>query len=79
MEEEVTETQTDPDLTEVSLTLRELASTLVPPTLEERVLLNYPTPIALPYRRFLDSRFSIHEKVYGSRISLSLLASLFTT
>ena len=37
--------------------------TLVPPSLEETVLSDYPTPIALTYRRYLDSRFNPHERV----------------
>jgi type III restriction/modification enzyme restriction subunit/type I restriction modification DNA specificity protein len=50
-------------LGEVAVLLRQVAATLVPPSLSERVLNDYPTPIALTYRRFLDARFNVYEKV----------------
>lgn len=50
-------------LSEVALKLHKLASTLVPPPLAERVMNSYPTPIALAYRRFHDSRFNVYEQV----------------
>lgn len=43
--------------------LRLLASSLVPMSLTERVMTQFPTPIALAYRRFYDSRFNIYEQV----------------
>ncbi|MBW4690229.1 MAG: hypothetical protein KME27_00520 [Lyngbya sp. HA4199-MV5] len=46
---------------------RRLASSLTPPPLTERVIENYPTPIALAYRRFHDSRFNVYEQVQRLR------------
>jgi type I restriction enzyme R subunit len=51
------------NLVEVAVWLRQVAATLVPPSLTEKVLSDYPTPIALAYRRFLDARFNIYEKI----------------
>jgi hypothetical protein len=47
--------------------LKALAVTLVGRTLEERVLTSYPMPIALAYRRLMDSRFNIYEQVLRLR------------
>lgn len=43
--------------------LDELASILVPKTLEERILTLYPMPIAIPFQRFLNARFNVFEQV----------------
>jgi len=51
----------------IAAKLRELASTLAPPSLSDMLLSNYPTPIALAYRRFRDSRFNVYEQVLRLR------------
>jgi type I restriction enzyme M protein len=51
----------------VASKLRQLASTLVPAPLPERVMSDYPTPIALAYRRFHDSRFNVYEQTLRLR------------
>lgn len=51
------------ELGEVAQRLRRLAGILVPSPLPERVMNDYPTPIALAYRRFHDSRFNVYEQV----------------
>jgi hypothetical protein len=43
--------------------LREIARTLAPLPLGERVMSEYPTPIAKAYRQFHDSRFNLFERV----------------
>lgn len=47
--------------------LRYLASTLVPLSLAERVLSEYPTPIALAYRRFQDAQFDVYQQLLRLR------------
>ena len=47
--------------------LRRIAVLLAPPELPERVMDNYPTPIALAYRRFHDARFNVYEQVLRLR------------
>ena len=47
----------------VSEKLKNLTRELVDPPLAERVLTNYPMPIALAYRRFQDARFNLFEQV----------------
>lgn len=59
-------TSSNSQLSDVASKLRELASYIVPPSLRpvaEKVMDNYPTPIALAYRRFHDSRFNVYEQV----------------
>jgi hypothetical protein len=43
--------------------LKELATILSPPPLADKVLNNYPMPIALAYRRFLEAQFNTYEQV----------------
>lgn len=57
----------DCNLEIVASKLRHLASTLAPAPLPERVMSHYPTPIALAYRRFYDSRFNIYEQTLRLR------------
>jgi hypothetical protein len=47
--------------------LRNITSDLMPASLEEEVLSSYPTPIALAYKRFKDSRFNVYEQVLRLR------------
>lgn len=47
--------------------LEQLAKVLVPAPLENRVLTSYPTPIAIPYQRFLNARFNVFEQVMRLR------------
>jgi type I restriction enzyme M protein len=51
----------------VASKLCQLASTLAPAPLSERVMSHYPTPIALAYRRFHDSRFNVYEQTLRLR------------
>jgi hypothetical protein len=51
----------------VALKLRSLASELVEPPLAEKVITQYPIPIALAYRRFQDARFNVYEQVLRLR------------
>lgn len=47
----------------VAAYLRDISKSLAPPTLEEKVLERYPTPLAIPYGRFLNARFNVYEQV----------------
>jgi type I restriction enzyme R subunit len=47
--------------------LHQIAAQLAPPELPECVMGNYPTPIALAYRRFHDARFNVYEQVLRLR------------
>jgi len=47
----------------IAFQLHQLADNLVPLPLTERILNKYPTPIALAYKRFEDSRFNVYEQV----------------
>jgi hypothetical protein len=51
------------NLENVAKQLQKLASILVPLSLEERVITEFPTPIALVYQRFLNSKFNVFEQV----------------
>lgn len=51
----------------VATKLQRLASTLIAPKLSERLMLDYPTPIALAYKRFHDARFNVYERVLRLR------------
>lgn len=51
----------------VASRLKDLAVMLAPPGLPERVMAEYPTPIALAYRRFHDARFNVYEQVLRLR------------
>ncbi|MEP0884996.1 N-6 DNA methylase [Trichocoleus sp. ST-U3] len=57
----------DHNLEIVASKLRQLASTLAPAPLSERVMSHYPTPIALAYRRFHDSQFNVYEQTLRLR------------
>ena len=60
----------DPDpeqMRKIADDLRKIASTIIPRTLDERILLDYPTPIALAWRRYRDARFNKHEQVFRLR------------
>lgn len=48
---------------EAAKLMRDIASQLVPPRLEEKVITEYPTPIALAYRKLLDARYNAFEQV----------------
>ncbi|AGC43884.1 type I restriction-modification system, restriction subunit R [Myxococcus stipitatus DSM 14675] len=56
-------TQPQERYTVVAEKLRMLAGVLAPPSLAEQVPDTYPMPIALAYRRFLDSRFNVYEQL----------------
>ncbi len=56
-----------PNLRTAAERLRDLASTLVPPSLAERVTTEYPTPIALAYRRFQDAQFDVYQQLLRLR------------
>jgi hypothetical protein len=43
--------------------LRGLASVFAPPSVGDRIMAVYPTPIALAYRRFRDAEFNVFEQV----------------
>lgn len=58
---------TQDELAAMSLKLRKIASSLAPAPLFERVMNEYPTPIALAYRCFYDSRFNVYEKTQRLR------------
>jgi hypothetical protein len=53
----------DSDLHKVGQDLKKLASNIVVPSLAEKVLGKYPTPIALAYQRFQNSKFNVYEQV----------------
>jgi type I restriction enzyme R subunit len=55
------------DIEVIAQQLRRIADTLVPLPLAERVMSKYPTPIALAYRRFHDSKFNVYEQVQRLR------------
>lgn len=58
--------RTEPSGQQLELVARKLeglAATLAPPKLQDRVMADYPTPIALAYRRFHDARFNVYERV----------------
>lgn len=57
----------DQELELVARKLREVAVIMAPPKLSERVMADYPTPIALAYRRFHDARFNAYERVLRLR------------
>jgi len=57
----------DPDLQLMAEQLRKLAHSLAPPSLAERIIEMYPTPIALTYRRYHDARFNVFEQVLTLR------------
>jgi type I restriction enzyme R subunit len=52
---------------EIARRLQQIASELAPPKLHERVVAFYPTPIAMPYRRFIDAKFNVYEQVLRLR------------
>ena len=56
-----------PNLRVAAEMLRDLASTLVPPSLTERVTTEYPTPVALAYRRFQDAQFDVYQQLLRLR------------
>ena len=47
--------------------LLQLATVLIPQSLEERILASFPTPISIPYERFLNARFNVFEQVMRLR------------
>ncbi|MEP0873205.1 type I restriction enzyme HsdR N-terminal domain-containing protein [Trichocoleus desertorum AS-A10] len=51
----------------IACQLHQLAAELVPLPLAEKILNNYPTPIAFAYKRFQDSRFNVYEQVQRLR------------
>lgn len=51
------------DLEIATQKLKFVVSLLARPSLEERVTIEYPTPIAIAYQRFLNARFNIYEQV----------------
>lgn len=51
------------DLQVVGQHLQDLAAKLVEPSLTDKVMTKYPTPIALAYRRFHDARFNVYEQM----------------
>lgn len=56
--------EADPDNFALAASLlHEVANSLSPPSLSEQVINDYPAPIALAYKRFLDSRFNPFEQV----------------
>jgi hypothetical protein len=59
--------ESSPNLYVAAERLRNLASTLVPPSLVDRVINEYPTPIAQACRRFQDARFDIYQQLFRLR------------
>lgn len=57
----------DIEIEVIAQQLRRMANTLVPLPLAERVISKYPTPIALAYKRFCDSKFNVYEQVQRLR------------
>jgi hypothetical protein len=57
----------DQQLESIARRLQRLAAVLAPPNLPDRVMADYPTPIAVAYRRFHDARFNIYERVLRLR------------
>jgi hypothetical protein len=55
------------DFEVIAQQLHKIANTLAPLPLAERVMNKYPTPIALSYRRFHDSKFNVYEQVQRLR------------
>lgn len=53
----------DQRLDSIATRLRSLADILAPPKLADRVMTDYPTPVALAYRRFHDARFNVYERI----------------
>ena len=56
-----------PNLRAAAERLRDLASTLVPPSLAELVTTEYPIPVALAYRRFQDAQFDVYQQLLRLR------------
>jgi hypothetical protein len=60
----------DPDpesLIKIAGDLQNIAHAIVPRTLDDRILLDYPTPISLAWRRYRDARFNLYEQVLRLR------------
>jgi type I restriction enzyme R subunit len=55
------------DLNSIANQLRHIASLLAPSPLPERILQSFPSPIALAYRKYKDSRFNVYEQVLRLR------------
>lgn len=51
----------------IAMKLKQLASNLCPPKLSDQLMFDYPTPIALAYKRFHDARFNVYERVLRLR------------
>jgi hypothetical protein len=51
------------ELQKVGKHLQDLALKLMEPSLTDKVIEKYPTPIAVAYRRFYDSRFNVYEQM----------------
>ena len=52
---------------EIARKLKELTTILSPLSLTDKIIHNYPMPIALSYRRFLEARFNVYEQVLRLR------------
>jgi hypothetical protein len=55
------------DIELIARKLEQIAHLLAPPDLSERILTDFPTPIALPFRRYHDARFNVYERVLRLR------------
>ena len=56
-----------PQLDYIAGKLHTIAINLSPPKLEDKILDQYPLPISMAYRKFLDSKFNIYERAFRLR------------
>ncbi len=59
--------ENESELEYVAEKLRSVSLKLAPPKLEDKILNQYPMPIAMSYRRFLDSKFNTFEQILRLR------------
>jgi hypothetical protein len=59
----LSDTAENPDLEIAAGVLKQILPDLSPPSLSERVVTEYPTPIAVAFRRFQEARFNPHEQL----------------
>jgi hypothetical protein len=63
----VADDENDYERRELADALRNIAASLAPPPLSERVVESFPTPIAIAWRRYHDARFNPFEQVLRLR------------
>lgn len=57
----------EPQIEYIAEKLRSVALKLSPPKIKDKILKQYPMPIAVAYRRFLDSKFNAYEQILRLR------------